>query len=205
MSAPPFTRDVARVAAALNAGRVAIVPTDTVYGVAASLEHPAAITRIFAAKGRPDDKPIPILVDSPASAERYVSAISAAARRLMIAFWPGPLTIVMPAANAVPEDCLAGGSTVGLRLPDHSALRELLTACGGALAVTSANRSGCPETQSPEAAYAALRAHVDIVLDCGELPDSEPSTVVEPSGAQPRIIRSGAVDADTILRVVAGR
>lgn len=204
MTARPFTCDVAAVAAALADGKLAIVPTDTVYGVAASLAHPAAIARIFDAKGRPADKPIPILVDSPASARCFVSASNPVAERLTRAFWPGALTIIFPASERVPAECLAGGSTVGLRAPDHSGLLELLAACGGALAVTSANRSGYPESNSPASAYEALRDYTDIVLDCGELPSAPPSTVVDPSGDCPRIVRPGAITTEAIQRVAAG-
>ncbi len=204
MTSDPFTQDLAPVAEALNSGRLAIVPTDTVYGLAASIQHPEAIARIFEAKGRPAGKPIPILLDSRESANRFLAMTNGRATRLINAFWPGALTIVFPASAAVPNECMSSESTVGLRIPHHSLLRQLITLCGGALAVTSANRSGESETVSATEAFASVADYADIVLDCGTLPAGRASAVVDPFRQQVCILRPGDIDSQQILSIAAG-
>jgi L-threonylcarbamoyladenylate synthase len=204
MTRAAFTQDLASVADALNSGRLAIVPTDTVYGLAASIQHPKAIARIFEAKGRPSGKPIPILLDSPKAADQFLATMNERATRLIKAFWPGALTIVFPASAAVPNECLANGLTVGLRVPHHAMLRQLITHCGGALAVTSANRSGEAETASAIEAFASLADYADIVLDCGTIPAGRASAVVDPFGQQVCILRPGDLDSQQIFSVAAG-
>jgi len=201
MTDRPFTSDIHRVAHTLARGGVAVVPTDTVYGLAASLEHSDAIEQLYDLKGRPHDKPIPILVASSEEAKRLSSNLSSVACRLVRAFWPGPLTIVVQAARGVPEACLSGGRTVGLRMPDHGALLSLLAACGGALAVTSANSSGDPETVTASDAFASLNELPDIVLDCGIAPGRRPSTVIDTTTFPPTVLREGTLDADLVLAV----
>lgn len=199
MTVRPFTSDTDRVAEMLIGGGVAIVPTDTVYGLAASLERSDAIERLYDLKGRPQDKPIPILVAQPDDSKRFASDLSDVACRLIRTFWPGPLTIVVRAASSVPDACLSGGVTVGLRMPDHAALRSLLGACGGALAVTSANSSGEPETITAYDAFTSLNAKPDIVLDYGTTPGGRPSTVIDTTTTPPVVLREGALDADAVL------
>lgn len=201
MTTPRITNDVKQVACALNAGKLAIVPTDTVYGLAASLDVPCAIDAIYVAKGRPESKPIPILVDGIDAAARYCTLIDDRARRLMETFWPGALTIVLPAGRGVPAPCLASGGTVGVRMPDHALLLDLMASCGGALAVTSANKSGEPETHAASTALATLVNSVEIALDGGSLDGGPPSTVVDLSVDQPVILRHGAIDSETVLSI----
>ena len=193
------------MATVLNEGGLAIIPTDTVYGVGASLDHPAAIRRIYTVKSRHSDKPLPILIAREKDVSRYVERVSSEARQLVEAFWPGAMTITFTASENVPVECLSGGSTVGLRIPDHPAVRKLIARCGGGLAVTSANRSGEPETTSAPQAYASLSGNVEIVFDLGRLPGGQPSTVVDLTGASPRILRHGAIDAEEIRAVLATR
>lgn len=197
MTVEPHPDQIERVAAALRAGQVAIIPTDTVYGIAAALDRPDAIEQLYDIKGRPDDKPIPVLVDGMDSALRLSCDFPPAARELAAAFWPGALTIVVRAREGLPERCLGPGGTVGLRMPDHPAALDLIRRCGGALAVTSANRSGQPETTSAAEARRALG--IDLVLDAGETPGGVASTVVDVTGEKPRILRSGAILEARIL------
>ncbi|CAN5484027.1 hypothetical protein BH23CHL2_BH23CHL2_00020 [soil metagenome] len=197
-----FTSDIDAIAAVLRRGGTAIVPTDTVYGLAASLEYPAAIARLYELKKRPDGKPIPILISGPEVLQRLATGLSGSARTLIESFWPGPLTLVVQASGAVPTACLSGGATVGLRMPDHPDLLGLLEACGGALAVTSANASGQPETTSAAAAFDSLNQLPDIVLDCGDTPGGLPSTVVDTLARPPVILRSGRLDPSTIFELV---
>lgn len=189
----------------LNAGGLAIVPTDTVYGVAASLDRSAAVDQIYPAKGRPESKPIPVLVDDSNSARRLIRETNCVAERLMETFWPGALTIVFHARPGLPAACLGNGSTVGIRMPDHDALRALMSMCGGGLAVTSANRSGEPETSSIAEALDALGTAVDIVLDGGTLTGGRPSTVIDVSGKEPKILRHGALEVDEVFAATSER
>ncbi len=197
----PHGQSIECVSLALNRGEIAIVPTDTVYGLAASIDCPSAIEEIFRVKGRAFDKPIPILVDGLESATRMASCLPEASRRLAAAFWPGALTIVVPASNLTPSRCLGPGSTVGLRMPDHPLMLELLSRCGGRLAVTSANRSGMPEFRTAAAAQKVL--NVEVVLDGGKTPGGTASTVVDVTTGDPKILRSGAIVASRIYEALA--
>ncbi|HLT17805.1 MAG TPA: L-threonylcarbamoyladenylate synthase [Thermomicrobiales bacterium] len=182
---------IERIAEALMAGAVAIIPTDTVYGIAAALDRPDAIERLYEIKGRPAGKPIPVLVDGMETALRLSRDFPDDARRLAAAFWPGALTIVVQAREGLPKRCLGPGDTVGLRMPDHADALALIRRCGGALAVTSANPSSQPETTNADVARRTLG--VDLVLDAGETPGGVASTVVDVTGEQPRILRHGAI------------
>ena len=121
-----------------------VFPTDTVYGVGARLDRPAGLARLYAAKGRPAEKAIPVLVAGAEHLARLTRDLPPGAAAFAARFWPGALTIVLPRSDAVPDLVTAGGDTVGLRMPDHPFALDLITRCGGALAVTSANRSGEP-------------------------------------------------------------
>ncbi|MCQ2389340.1 MAG: Sua5/YciO/YrdC/YwlC family protein, partial [Kiritimatiellae bacterium] len=155
---------LAETAAALNAGGVAVIPTDTVYGLAAHPKFPAAVERLYAIKGREAKKPIALLAADAAAAEAFVGGFSPAARALA-ARWPGALTLVTKGE--------------GLRVPGHAWTRRLLAACGGVLRVTSANLSGRrPATDAP-AALAEVGLSADVVVDDGTSPGGVPSTVVK--------------------------
>lgn len=190
----------AEIAAALAAGEVAILPTDTVYGLAASPRAPAAIARVFALKGRPGDKALPVLaasLDDLASVAVITPAAAAVARR----FWPGPVTIVVErAAGFDPDLGGPGDGTVAVRIPDCKPALEVLAAAGP-LAVTSANRSGAPPATTADGARAAFGDAVVHVLDGGTSAGT-PSTVVSLVGG-PRLLRSGALDPDSVLRACA--
>ncbi len=179
----------------LNAGHVIGVPTDTVYGIAASLQHPNAIEQIYAIKGRPEIKPIPILVADVAAAEAVAESFPAQARIAAEAHWPGALTVVVPAGRVVPAEALAGGTTVGVRMPDHPLMLDLLCACGGALAVTSANRSGELPAITAGEVQSALHGRIPIVLDGGVAPGGSASTVAEFSGGSVIVHREGPIPA----------
>ncbi|MDF3015875.1 MAG: Sua5/YciO/YrdC/YwlC family protein, partial [Thermomicrobiales bacterium] len=137
---------VARAARALRAGQVIAIPTDTVYGLAAAVDRPEAIERFYAIKGRPEEKAIPVLISNPENLARLSPHFSAMAARLARSFWPGALTLVLPALPDLPRrvtDVTGDGlKTVAIRMPDNALARAIIAAAGGALAVTSANRSG---------------------------------------------------------------
>ncbi len=187
------TEDAVRV---LRAGGVALLPTDTVYGLAAATSVPGAVAQLFALKGRDRDVPIAVLVADAAQAWSIAAApVPAAARRLAERFWPGKLTLVVARAPAWDVDIGGDGRTVGLRCPGHPLVREL---CGavGPLATTSANRHGQP-TPATAAEAAAAVGHAGLLVDGGTL-SGAPSTVVDCTVSPPRVLREGAVPAEAI-------
>jgi L-threonylcarbamoyladenylate synthase len=184
--------------AELTAGGLVAMPTDTVYGVGVALYAHDGLTRLFAAKDRPLDKAIVLLVadiDQAAS----VGVLSTAARILAERFWPGGLTLVLPQRPdaGLPAALTGGAATIGVRIPDHDCPRALASVLGP-LPVTSANLSGQPDTRDAAAVMAQLGARIDLVLDGGATRGGTPSTVVDCSGDIPRILRAGAVSAQDI-------
>jgi L-threonylcarbamoyladenylate synthase len=188
----------------LVAGDLVVVPTDTVYGVAAALERPDAVERIFQAKGRPPERPIPLLVDRIEDVEQVAAEIPEAARRLMERCWPGGLTIVLPRRPTVPDIIAAGGPTIAVRMPDHPVPRALIRRLGGPLPTTSANRSGQPSAKDAEEARAALGSEVALILDAGPAPGGVDSTVLDVTQTPPVILRLGAIAAATLEAALGG-
>ena len=194
--------EVEQAIAALRSGQVVAIPTDTVYGLAASFDHPEAIERLYEIKGRETTKAIPVLVDTGERlfdlqrVDRDVSFV------LADAFWPGPLTLVVWASNLIPREVHRGAGTVGLRMPDHPLARAVIAALGGSLAVTSANRSGHPEAMTAEEVRSALGDLVDVVIGGGRTPGGRASTVVDLTRAQIRILRQGEIGMDEIERAI---
>ena len=191
-----------RALEALAQGRVIAFPTDTVYGVGADPWEPAAVARIYAAKERDAGKPIPLLVAGPDHLWRVVPGLPPVAQALSTAFWPGPLTLVVPRRATLPDIVTAGGPTVGLRMPDHPWTLTLLRAAGGALAVTSANRSGQGDLTTAEAVRRELGGRIPLIIDGGPSPGGVASTVVDCSGPEPRVLREGAIPAAMISAAV---
>ena len=183
--------------AALQAGALAAIPTDTVYGIAA-LPNDEGVAALFAAKGRPREKPLPVLAASLEDLSRLVQ-IDERARRVAERFWPGPLTLVLPRAPGFVVDLGGDGETVGVRVPDHPVARDLLERVGP-LVVSSANRAGDPPARSAVEARAALGDAVAAYLDGGAVATGVPSTVVSLQGS-PRVLRAGAVDGAEVLAV----
>lgn len=182
---------IARAIDALAAGGVIAIPTDTVYGLAASLERPDALARVYAIKGRSADKALPILISDMGQLERLSDSVSPAAMALASAFWPGALTIVVSASAQVPTEVTRGVPTVGLRMPANSVALAVIRAAGGALAVTSANRSGGPEARTADEVVERLGGRVAFVVDGGRSGDAAASTVVDATGFDIRVLRSG--------------
>jgi L-threonylcarbamoyladenylate synthase len=188
--------------AVLRAGGLVAMPTDTVYGVGVALETPGGLARLSAAKDRPLDRAIVLLVadlDQAAS----VGVLSPVARLLAERFWPGGLTLVLAQAPGavLPLTLTAGGATIGVRLPAHDSPRALARALGP-LPVTSANLSGQPEARHAADVLAQLGSRIDLVLDGGPARGGIPSTVVDCSGELPRVLRQGAIAATDIAAVL---
>lgn len=176
--------------AALRAGEAILVPTDTLYGLAALPMVPGAVDRLFALKARPADMPIAVLVADLGQVEA-LAEVSGAARRLVDAFWPGPLTMVLPRKAGVDLPLGAPHETIGVRWPDHPVIAALASEVGP-LATTSANRTGEPTPVDAGAAAAALTGSVGAVLDGGPCAGTA-STVVDLTGPEIRILRVGAI------------
>jgi tRNA threonylcarbamoyl adenosine modification protein (Sua5/YciO/YrdC/YwlC family) len=181
----------AAVTAAL-AGRLVVLPTDTVYGIGTRADNAAATARVFEAKGRPRDLELPVLVASREDAER-IAAFDHRAAALADRHWPGAMTIVLARAGLSRSWDLGGDpATIGVRIPDHPLARAVLSQTGP-LAVTSANRSGEPTPGSCEAIVAVFGDAVDVYLCQEEPPPGLASTVVDLSGDEPRVLRQGSV------------
>jgi L-threonylcarbamoyladenylate synthase len=196
--------DAGRAAAveALRNGGIVALPTDTVYGIAAALDVPGGIGRLFAAKRRPPDKAIMLLLADIAQAEE-IGRMTAAATALAAACWPGGLTVVVPQRTdvALPEELTGGARTIGLRMPDHPAPRALAAGVGP-LPTTSANVSGLPEERTAAGILEQLGDAVDLVLDGGEAHGGPPSTVVDCRAEQARILRVGAISSERIVAIL---
>jgi L-threonylcarbamoyladenylate synthase len=199
---PDDARGRAAAIEVLRSGGLVAMPTDTVYGVGVALDAPDGLARLFAAKDRPLDRAIVLLVADIEQAAS-VGILSPAARVLADRFWPGGLTLVLPQAPgaALPAALTAGVATIGVRVPDHdcpSALaREL-----GPLPVTSANLSGQPDALDAREVLAQLGGRIDLVLDGGPARGGVPSTVVDCTEARPRVLRAGAIPPARVSRSV---
>lgn len=183
----------AEAAAIISRGGVIAFLTDTFYGLGADPFKPRAIRAIRELKGREEEKPILILIADPESIDRFIAEKSALFDRLSNRYWPGPLTLVAVARPELPGELTAGTGTIGVRLPAETRVRELVRACSGALTGTSANLSGQPPARTAEEVELAFPNGLDLIINGGEVTTTEPSTVVDLTGAQPRLIREGAI------------
>ena len=194
------TTAVTRCARLLADGGVAAIPTDTLYGLAASIHAPQAMARVLRIKTRSPGGGIPVLVESAAQAGE-IAHMSPDARRLAQAFWPGAVTLVLPARPGVDRRLLGPNETVGVRVPASGVVRELIRLVGSPLTGTSANRHNEPPPMTAQAAADAVGTQVDLVLDGGPGAGA-PSTVIDLAQDPPLILRAGAVDAPAIQAVV---
>ena len=185
---------VSRAVAALAGGELVVMPTDTVYGLAARGDVEAAVMRIYAAKRRPAERPLPVLVPDVAALRRYGRDVPETAEVLARAFWPGPLTIVVPRADAIPAWVTAGKDAVGLRQPDDPLALAILRAADFPVAVTSANISGDATPWRAQECVAALAESVAVAIEAGPLV-SKPSTVVKVDEGGVTVLRAGPISA----------
>jgi len=188
---------VAEAAAVLRRGGVIAYPTETFYGLGALVSRRGAVDRLAQAKGRPDGKPLPLLAGSLAQVE-VVAELSPLARRLAAAFWPGPLTLVLPSRPGLPGPITGEGASVGVRVTSGAVAAALALAAGGALVATSANLAGAAPAASVDALDPALVASLDLVLDGGPTPGGLPSTVVALGDEGPILVRAGAVPFEAV-------
>ncbi|MCX6036169.1 MAG: L-threonylcarbamoyladenylate synthase [Chloroflexi bacterium] len=186
----------------LQLGGIVAFPTDTVYGVGALAFDGAAVERIYAAKDRPVEKAIPVLIGDADDLAQVSAEVPEIALKLAACFWPGPLTLVVPKHPELPEVVSATG-TVGVRIPDHPVARALLR-LAGPMAVTSANLSGQPSPSTAREVFAQLGGRIALILDGGTTPGGVPSTVVDCVGAELKVLRAGPIPKREIL-AVSGR
>ena len=198
-----ITDELDRAAEILKSGGLVAVPTETVYGLAASGLDAAAVERIYEVKGRPAVKPLSLLVPGPAALDAYGKDVPRGAQVLAEAFWPGPLTIVVEAVQKIPDIVRAGGETVGLRCPDSGKTLEILRLCGLPLACPSANPSGAPSPKTAEEVAAYFDGKIDAVVDGGPCVLGTESTIVDMTARPYRILRQGALPAAEIRRTLA--
>jgi L-threonylcarbamoyladenylate synthase len=187
---------------ALRDGELVAFPTETVYGLGANAQNPAAVRKIFEAKGRPASHPVIVHLDSPRFLHRWVREVPETATKLAERFWPGPLTMVMARAPNVHDIVTGGQDTVAIRVPSHPMAQQLLTAFGGGIAAPSANRYGKLSPTRAEHVREELGETVKVILDGGECQIGLESTIVSFEGQGVRLLRPGAVTAAQIRQVV---
>jgi tRNA threonylcarbamoyl adenosine modification protein (Sua5/YciO/YrdC/YwlC family) len=192
---------LAAATAAASAGNLVVMPTDTVYGIGADAFDSAAVRALLAAKGRGPDMPVPVLVGSWKTIEGLVMAVPPVATKLVEAFWPGGLSLVVEHAPSLTWDLGDAKGTVMLRMPLHPVALDLLRSVGP-MAVSSANRSGHPAAVTAAQAEEQLGDLVSVYLDGGTAPLGVASTVVDVTGPVPVLLRQGAVPLDALREVV---
>lgn len=203
----PTTTDAERESAlaatslAVQRGQLVIFPTDTVYGVAADAFDPAAVRALLEAKGRGRDMPPPVLVSTATTLDALAVKIPGYARALVEAFWPGPLTLVCHQQASLQWDLGDSRGTVAIRMPDHELAREILERTGP-LAVSSANRTGMPAATNADQAEDMLGEDVAVIVDGGESPGSDASTIIDVTGSQGRVLRRGALSLAALNAVL---
>ena len=194
---------IAQAAQALRAGELVGIPTETVYGLAADADNEAAVAQIFAAKGRPTDHPLIVHVASSAQVARYAAQVPDFAQRLIDAFWPGPLTLILPRRPGVAAAAAGGQDSIGLRCPSHPVAQALLRACGLGLAAPSANRFGRVSPTTAAHVQAELGCAL-LVLDGGPCPVGIESTLVDCTRGAPVVLRPGQITREQ-LQAACGR
>lgn len=197
----PDPHVVAVAAQGLIAGKLVILPTETVYGLACRADDDAALRRLIEAKGRASDKALPIVLPHPAMLPQ-VARVTVEAQQLAAAFMPGPLTLVLPRLPHVSTLVTGGRETVGVRVPDLPFTRAILAACGLAVVATSANLAGEPPATSVSALSSVLREAVALIVDGGPSSGGEASTVVDLTVQPPAVLRAGPVSEDDIRAVL---
>ena len=198
----PEPERIEEAVALLNAGDLVAFPTETVYGLGADAHNPAAVARIFAAKGRPASHPLIVHVSNLAAAREWIAELPDSARRLAEAFWPGPLTLVLPKAAGVPDAITGGQPTVALRAPAHPVARALLAAFGAGIAAPSANRYGRISPTRAADVHEELGDRVALVLDGGDCEVGLESTIVACLGERVILLRPGAISRSQLRDVV---
>ena len=202
MKTAVITENPEQAAELIRTGGLVAVPTETVYGLAGNGLDPEAVHRIYEVKGRPEVKPLSLMVHDAAAMEQYCEDVPEAAYVLAEKFWPGPLTIVLKAKPCVPSIVRAGGETVGLRCPDHPMTLKLIRACGLPLAAPSANLSGAPSPKTAGEVLGYFDGVIEGVIDGGVCGIGRESTIIDLTVTPYRILRQGALPEAEIVRAL---
>lgn len=199
----PDEQALQKAAALIQSGQLVGFPTETVYGLGADALNGEAVKSIFAAKGRPGDNPLIVHISELSQIEPLIHGpLSETAQRMAEAFWPGPLTMIFPKSERIPDAVSAGLDTVGIRLPSHPTARALISAAQCSIAAPSANRSGRPSPTTAEHVFEDMDGRIPLILDGGACAVGLESTVVDMTGDIPRVLRPGGVTAEQIADVV---
>ena len=188
----------------IRKGELVGMPTETVYGLGANALDEEAVKKIFEAKGRPGDNPLIVHVSSLEEIPPLVREIPDAAKRLMEAFWPGPMTLILPKAACIPTAVSAGLDTVGIRLPSSEAARALIRESGCPIAAPSANRSGRPSPTTAQHVFEDMDGRIPMILDGGACEVGLESSVIDATGEVPVILRPGGITPEMVEAVVGG-
>lgn len=183
----------------LKFGGIIAIPTDTVYGLGADPFNADAVQKLYTLKGRPEEKPIPLVLGSVKDVEKVAQNLPGFFFYLTERFWPGGLTIIVQSKDLLPQ-LTAGGTTVGLRIPNQPLLLKILREFGGPLAITSANLSGQPAATSPQEFGQELSSKIDFIVDDGQTPGPIPSTVYDISVSPPQVCREGVISSETLAK-----
>ncbi|MBQ9009387.1 MAG: threonylcarbamoyl-AMP synthase [Clostridia bacterium] len=199
----PTEENIRYAGSLIAAGQLVAFPTETVYGLGADARNGAAVASIFRAKGRPGDNPLIVHVSESGEILPLVSGIPAQARILMEHFWPGPMTLIFPRSDRIPDEVSAGLDTVGIRMPSNPVARELIRRSGCPIAAPSANRSGRPSPTTAAHVYEDMNGRIPVILDGGPCEVGLESTVIDARGPVPVILRPGGITPE-MIRAVAG-
>ena len=192
---------IERAVQVLRDSGIVAYPTDTLYGLAVDPRSPTAVRRLFAVKGREPGHAVPLIAADVEQAGQ-VAIFDEPARRLATAFWPGPLSLVLPAKPGLVRDLEAADGSIAIRVPASDPSRALARGLGFCITATSANLSGQAPTSSPSVVTHTLGDRINFVLDAGASPGGPPSTIVDTRGAAPRLVRAGAIAWERVLRSI---
>lgn len=195
-------KELLEAAEILRKGGLVAFPTETVYGLGGNALDERAAGKIYEAKGRPSDNPLIAHVSCEAEVEPLVKEIPEAGRRLMRAFWPGPLTIIFPKSNKVPYGTTGGLDTVAVRMPDHPVANRLIALAGVPVAAPSANTSGRPSPTTADHVWQDMKGRIDMIIDGGAVGIGVESTIVDVSAPVPSVLRPGAVTMEMLRQVL---
>jgi L-threonylcarbamoyladenylate synthase len=189
----PQSDAIQEAATWIGTGGVIALPTDTLYGLAADPFNAASVGRVFEVKGRSADQALPLIAADAVQVREHLGGLAAIASRLAERYWPGPLTLVVPAPPGVARAVTGGTGRVGVRVPANDVARAVCARLGRPITATSANLSGEPATAEPDEVERALGDRIDLLLDAGRTPGGVPSTIVDVTQARPQLVRLGAV------------
>lgn len=195
-------QDLNAAAAIIRAGGLVAIPTETVYGLGANGLDPEAVKKIFLAKGRPQDNPLILHIHDAAQLYDFCREVPESALRLAEAFWPGPLTMILPVSGIVPKTTTAGLDTVGVRCPDNDATRTVIRLAGVPIAAPSANTSGKPSTTTAEHVLHDMNGKIDAIVDGGPCRVGVESTIVDLTAPVPRLLRPGGIGPEALEAVL---